>query len=189
VPAKLATRVRPLSIGNGRQNDDADAVSVGIAALTSPTLNTAQTHAQTTALRTIVDHRDDLVKTRTQTVNRLHVVLTHLVPREAGRSLGADHAADLLRGLQARGRRGQDAARIGDGSHQRGAPARMPHRQGRQRYSDLVHPGLGNRLIRNFQKIFGLAVVPKPYRFHCFTSFRWVLLLLSAPFVAWLGVS
>ena len=81
VPAKLATRVRLLSVGHGRKNDDADALSVGIAALTFPTLNTADTDAYTTALRAIVDHRDDLVKTRTQTVNRLHVVLTHLVPR------------------------------------------------------------------------------------------------------------
>ena len=33
VPAKLATRVRMLSTGHGRKNDDADAISVGIAAL------------------------------------------------------------------------------------------------------------------------------------------------------------
>jgi transposase len=77
-------------------------VSVGIAALTSPTLHTAQTDAETTALRAIVDHRDDLVKTRTQTVNRLHVVLTHLVPGGAARNLGADQAAQLLRGVRAR---------------------------------------------------------------------------------------
>lgn len=32
VPAKLAARVRMLSTGHGRENDDADAVSVGIAA-------------------------------------------------------------------------------------------------------------------------------------------------------------
>jgi transposase len=82
VPAKLAARVRVLSIGHGRKNDNADAVSVGVAALTSRTLNTAET----TALRALVDHRDDLVKTRTQTVNRLHVVLTHLVPGGAGRT-------------------------------------------------------------------------------------------------------
>jgi transposase len=98
VPPKLATWVRLLSIGHGRKTDDADGVSVGIAALTSPTLNTAET----TALRAIVDHRDDVVKIRTQTVNRLHVVLTHLVPGGAGRNLGADHAAELLRGVRAR---------------------------------------------------------------------------------------
>jgi hypothetical protein len=35
VPAKLAARVRLLSTGHGRKNDDADATSVGIAALTA----------------------------------------------------------------------------------------------------------------------------------------------------------
>jgi hypothetical protein len=38
-------------------------------------LRTAEVDAATTALRAVVEHRDDLVKTRTQTVNRLHVVL------------------------------------------------------------------------------------------------------------------
>jgi transposase len=55
---------------------------------------------RTTALRAIVDHRDDLVKTRTQTVNPLHVVLTHLIPAGAKRNLTADHAAELLRGVR-----------------------------------------------------------------------------------------
>jgi transposase len=88
VPAKLATRVRVLSIGHGRKNDDADALSVGIAALTCPTLNTAEIDAETTALRAIVDHREDLVKTRTQTVNRLHLVLTNLIPGRRPAQLG-----------------------------------------------------------------------------------------------------
>lgn len=102
VPAKLAARVRLLSTGHGRKSDDADAVSVGIAALTSRALNTAEINAATTALRAVVEHRDDLVKTRTQTVNRLHVVLTNLVSGGAARELTADHAAELLRGVRAR---------------------------------------------------------------------------------------
>jgi transposase len=84
VPAKLAARVRMLSTGHGRKNDDADAVSVGIAALSARTLNSAAVEGTVTALRAIVDHRDDLVKTRTQTVNRLHVVLTNLIPGRVG---------------------------------------------------------------------------------------------------------
>jgi transposase len=51
---------------------------VGIAALTATRVNTATVDAAITALRALVEHRDDLVKTRTQTVNRLHVLLTHL---------------------------------------------------------------------------------------------------------------
>ena len=35
VPAKLAARVRVLSTGHGRKTDEADAISVGIAALTA----------------------------------------------------------------------------------------------------------------------------------------------------------
>ncbi|ORW04791.1 transposase [Mycobacterium kubicae] len=102
VPAKLAARVRLLSSGHGRKNDNADALSVGIAALTSHALNSAQNTAETTALRAIVEHRDDLVKVRTQTINRLHVVLTKLVLAGAGRNLTADQAAGLLRAARPR---------------------------------------------------------------------------------------
>jgi transposase len=102
VPAKLAARVRVLSTGHGRKNDDADAVSVGIAALSARTLTSATVDYTVTALRAIVDHRDDLVKTRTQTVNRLHVVLTTLIPAGASRDLTADRAAELLRGIRPR---------------------------------------------------------------------------------------
>ena len=102
VPAKRAARVRVLSSGHGRKNDDADALSVGIAALTSHALGTAEIDAATTALRADVEHRDDLVKTRTQTVNRLHVVLARLVPAGARRHLSADHAAELLCGVRPR---------------------------------------------------------------------------------------
>ena len=102
VPAKLATRVRVLSTGHGRKTDEADAVSVGIAALTAARLNTATIDAAVTALRALVEHRDDLVKIRTQTVNRLHVLLTHLTPAGAPRGLTADRAADILRQIRPR---------------------------------------------------------------------------------------
>jgi len=89
VPAKLVARVRLLSTG-----------SVGIAALTAQALTATRMDAAVTALRAIVEHRDDLVKMRTQTVNRLHVVLTHLVPAGASPRLSADGAAQLLRGVR-----------------------------------------------------------------------------------------
>lgn len=102
VPAKLAARVRMLSTGHGRKTDEADAVSVGIAALTASRLNTASVDAAVTAMRALVEHRDDLVKTRTQTINRLHVLLTHLTPAGASRGLSADRAADILRQVRPR---------------------------------------------------------------------------------------
>ncbi|MQA12596.1 MAG: IS110 family transposase [Pseudonocardiaceae bacterium] len=98
VPAKLAARVRLLSAGHGRKNDDADAVSVAIAAHTAPHLRSAEIDQALGALRVLVEHRDDLVKTRTQLVNRLHGLLTELVPAGAGhRRLTVEIAADLLR--------------------------------------------------------------------------------------------
>ena len=91
-----------LSTGHCRKNDDADAVSVGIAARSARTLTSAAVESTVTALRAIVEHRDDLVKTRTQTINRLHVVLTNLIPAGAQRDLTAERAAELLRGIRPR---------------------------------------------------------------------------------------
>ena len=102
VPAKLAARVRMLSTGHGRKNDDADAISVGIAALTAAGLRTVAVDEAIIALRALVEHRDDVVKTRTQTVNRLHVLLTQLLPGGAPRELTADTAAQLLRTIRPR---------------------------------------------------------------------------------------
>mgnify|MGYP003584132538 CR=1 FL=1 len=96
VPAKLAARGRLLSTGHGRKSDDADAVPVGVAALTAHGLTTGRMDAAVTALRAIAPHRDDLIKTRTQTVNRLYVVLTHLIPAGAPRGLSAVRAAEML---------------------------------------------------------------------------------------------
>ncbi|WP_426513371.1 IS110 family transposase [Dactylosporangium sp. McL0621] len=96
VPAKLARRVRMLSTGHGRKTDEADALSVGIAALTATRLNSTQTDETITALRALTEHRDDLVRARTQTVNRLHALLAHLVPAGVARNLTADAAAAAL---------------------------------------------------------------------------------------------
>jgi transposase len=103
VPAKLAARVRMLSVGHGRKNDEADAVSVGVAALTATGLRSVAVDEAITVLRALVEHRDDVVKTRTQTVNRLHVLLAQLLPAGAPRHLSADAAAQLLRTVRPRG--------------------------------------------------------------------------------------
>lgn len=100
VPAKLAARVRLLSVGHGRKNDDADALSVGIAALNATHLNTVSVDAAITALRAIVEHREDLITTRTQTINRLHVLLTRLTPGGLAGTLTANRAAQLLRSIR-----------------------------------------------------------------------------------------
>jgi transposase len=100
VPAKLAARVRMLSAGHGRKNDHADAVSVGIAALTAAGLTSPKVDDAITALRAVTEHRDDLIRSRTQTINRLHVLLTKLIPGGAPTNLSADTAAALLRTIR-----------------------------------------------------------------------------------------
>jgi transposase len=56
--------------------------------------------------------RADLVKTRTQTVNRLHVLLAHLLPGGADLGLIADAAAGLLRRVRPRGVLGATRRRL-----------------------------------------------------------------------------
>lgn len=102
VPAKLARRVRLLSTGLGRKNDPADALSVGIAAWSAPALRTVEIDHAIAALRALTEHRDDLVRTRTQLVNRLHVLLVKLIPSGQARGLTADSAAGALRRIRPR---------------------------------------------------------------------------------------
>jgi transposase len=73
-----------------------------VAAWTAPALTSVQFDEVAMALRALTEYRDDLVKTRTQTVNRLHVLLAHLIPGGAPRELTADTAAGLLRRVRPR---------------------------------------------------------------------------------------
>jgi transposase len=100
VPAKLAARVRLLSAGHGRKSDAHDAVSVAVAALGARRLGQVRIDDHATVLRLLSDRRDFLVRQRTRTLNRLHVLLCDLLPSGAKRNLDADTAAALLRRLR-----------------------------------------------------------------------------------------
>ena len=95
VPSKLSSRIRELSTGHGRKTDQVDARSVAVAALTGAD---RQHHPDEYAeiLRLLSEHRDELVRRRTQVINRLHVLLCQLLDGGAPASLTADHAATLL---------------------------------------------------------------------------------------------
>jgi transposase len=99
VPAKLAARVRVLSVGHGRKSDPADAVSVAVAARTAPQLRTVCVEDQAVVLHLLTKRRQDLVAARTQTINRLHRLLVDLIPGGARRNLTANRAAALLAAL------------------------------------------------------------------------------------------
>jgi transposase len=103
VPAKLAARVRALSPGHGRKADSGDAVSIAHTALHAAGLRQVTVEQHPTVLRLLTDRRQDLVRTRTQILNRLHRLLAELHPSGADRDLSADRAAALLRRIRARG--------------------------------------------------------------------------------------
>jgi transposase len=96
VPAKLAARVRVLSTGHGRKTDPADAVSVAVAARSAPRLREVGMEDQVVVLHLLTNRREDLVRMRTQTLNRLHRLLVDLIPAGASRNLTASRAAALL---------------------------------------------------------------------------------------------
>ena len=99
VPAKLAARARVFDTGNGRKTDPADAHSVAVVALRTSHLNEVRVDDELVALRLLVDRRDELGRTRTQTVNRLHRLLLELVPGGARRFLSAAQAQAMLDGV------------------------------------------------------------------------------------------
>jgi transposase len=99
VPAKLAARVRVLSVGHGRKSDPDDAVSVAVAAMSVLQLRQVRVEDQAVVLHLLTKRRQDLVAARTQTINRLHRLLVDLVPGGARRNLTANRAAALLAGV------------------------------------------------------------------------------------------
>jgi transposase len=96
VPAKLSTRVRAMSTGHGRKNDPTDARAVAVVALRNQDLAAVTVDDETVALRLLSERRRDLVRLRTQTVNRLHQLLMELIPSGAQRNLTATKARALL---------------------------------------------------------------------------------------------
>lgn len=96
VPSKLSTRVRAIDTGHGRKNDPTDAHAVAVVGLRTAGLRAVAVDDQMVALRLLSERRRDLVRSRTQAVNRLHQVLMELIPAGAPRNLTAAKARQLL---------------------------------------------------------------------------------------------
>jgi transposase len=99
VPAKLSARTRAFATGNGRKTDPADAHHIAVTALRTPGLRRVATDDTTVALRLLIDRRDLLARTRTETVNRLHHLLLDLIPGGAKKNLATSQARTLLTGI------------------------------------------------------------------------------------------
>ena len=103
VPPKLSARVRVLSTGNARKNDEVDALATALAASRNERLASVDPEDSSEALRLLCERREDLVAERTRALNRLHALLRDLLPGGVARSLSADRAARILRGIRPKG--------------------------------------------------------------------------------------
>jgi transposase len=102
VPAKLSARARVFATGQGRKTDPVDARSVAVVALRTTGLRQVVVDDTTVALRLLVDRRDQLGRTRTEVVSRLHHLLLELVPGGAKKFLSATQARALLNTVRPR---------------------------------------------------------------------------------------
>jgi transposase len=100
VPPKLSARVRVLSTGNARKNDDLDALAIALAASRNERLAAVDPEAASEALRLLSERREDLVAERTRALNRLHALLRDLVPGGVAGKLSAERAARILRSIR-----------------------------------------------------------------------------------------
>jgi transposase len=112
VPAKLAARVRVFDTGNARKTDATDAHAIAATALRTPDLRVLAFDEELVALRLLVDRRDELSARRVQTVNRLHRLLTELIPGGAGKDLTATRAKKLLASVKPRSLVGRTTRRM-----------------------------------------------------------------------------
>src|SRR6266705_6758732 len=97
VPPKLMAGARRSTREPGK-SDPIDAIAVARAALREPDLPVAMLDGPERDVRLLLDHRDDLVATRTQEQNRLRWHLHELMPGEepAPRSLDRGHVLAAL---------------------------------------------------------------------------------------------
>ena len=112
VPAKLSARARLLDTGHNRKTDAHDAHAVAVVAVRTPTLRVLSYDEQLEALRMVVDRRDELVRARVQTINRLHRLLAELIPGTRKKDLTALQAKAILASVRPRDLPGKTRRRL-----------------------------------------------------------------------------
>jgi transposase len=112
VPSKLSARVRVLSSGNARKNDELDALATALVAWRNERLAVVDPEADSEVLRLLSERREDLVAERTRALNRLHVLLRDLLSDPVKKQLSTDGAAKLLRRARPKHPAGQVRRRL-----------------------------------------------------------------------------
>jgi transposase len=96
VPAKLSARARELDTGHNRKTDAHDAHAVAVVAVRTAGLRVLSYDAELEVLRMLADRRDELSKTRVQAANRLHRLLSELVPGQGKKNITTGQAKTIL---------------------------------------------------------------------------------------------
>src|SRR6478609_9031868 len=112
VPAKLSARARALDTGHNRKTDPHDAHAVAVVAVRTPALRVLAHDVQLEALRLLVDRRAELSRARIQTVNRVHRLLSELVPGQSKKNITTGQAKAILATVKPRDVAGKTRRRL-----------------------------------------------------------------------------
>ena len=112
VPAKLSARARLFDTGHNRKTDAHDAHAVAVVAVRTKGLRVLSYDDELEVLRMLADRRDELTRQRVQTVNRLHRLLSELIPGQAKKDLTALQAKAILASVRPRDLAGKTRRRL-----------------------------------------------------------------------------
>ena len=112
VPAKLSARARQFDTGHNRKTDAHDAHAVAAVAVRTAGLRVLSYDVQLETLRMLVDRRQELTRTRIQTVNRLQRLLAELTPGKAKKDITTLQAKAILGSVRPRDLAGRTRRRL-----------------------------------------------------------------------------
>ena len=112
VPAKLSARARMFVTGHNRKTDPHAAHAVAVVAVRTKGLRVLAYDAQLEALRLLVDRRAELSRARIQCVNRVHRLLSELVPGRTKRNISTAQAKRILATVKPRDLAGKTRRRL-----------------------------------------------------------------------------
>ena len=112
VPAKLSARARLFDTGHNRKTDAHDAHAVAVVAVRTRELRVLAYDVELEALRMLVDRRAELSRARIQTVNRVHRLLSELVPGQGKKDITTAQAKRVLASVRPRDLAGKTRRRL-----------------------------------------------------------------------------
>ena len=112
VPAKLSARARMFDTGHNRKTDPHDAHAVAVVAVRTKNLRVLAYDAQLEALRLLVDRRAELTRSRIQAANRVHRLLSELVPGQSKKNISTGQAKTILATVKPRDIAGKTRRRL-----------------------------------------------------------------------------